>query len=82
MLAICRETLRVIRISLFFSVFTAFQIGWRELNVSTWISRMQARQYYLRACGWVRVVAGSQSLLSAYLIVLWAFAYFGRPFEW
>jgi hypothetical protein len=35
----------------------------------------------LRATGWVRFVAGLQSLLSIYLLALWVLTYFGRPFE-
>jgi len=73
---------RNLRISLYFSVLTAFQIGWQELNVSNWISRMQRKEYRLQAKGWVRIIAGIQSLISAYLLVMWALAYFGRPFEW
>jgi hypothetical protein len=35
----------------------------------------------LRATGWVRTVAGIQSLLSVYLLALWVLTYFGQPFE-
>jgi hypothetical protein len=68
-------------IGLYFSLLSAFSLGWRELNVGTWISRMQFREYTLRATGWVRFVAGVQSLLSIYLLALWVLTYFGRPFE-
>jgi hypothetical protein len=30
--------------------------------------------------GWVRSVSGAQSLLSFYLIVMWALMFFGNPF--
>jgi len=76
------EYFRLLRLALFFSVLSAFQIGWRELNIGNWISRLQLREYQLRGKGWVRILAGSQSLMSAYLIVLWALTYFGRPFQW
>jgi hypothetical protein len=46
-----------------------------------WISRLQKREYTLRATGWVRSVAGLQSLLSVYLLALWVLTYFGRPFD-
>lgn len=72
---------RVFRIGLYFSTFSAFSIGWRELNVSNWIIRMQRREYILRATGWVRFVSGLQSLISVYLLALWVLSYFGRPFE-
>ncbi len=65
----------------YFSIISAFHIGWRDLNVGSWIARMQPREYALRATGWVRVVSGVQSLISVYLIAMWALTYFGRPFE-
>ena len=53
----------------------------REFNVGTWLARLQTRGYTPRATGWVRAVAGVQSLLSVYLLTLWALTYFGRPFQ-
>jgi hypothetical protein len=72
---------RALRLALYFSLLSAFHLGWRELNVGTWISRLQKREYNLRATGWVRTVSGLQSLLSIYMLALWALTYFGRPFE-
>ncbi len=68
-------------LAIYFSVISAFHVGWRDLNVGTLITRMQPREYTLRAKGWVRVVSGAQSLFSVYLIAMWALTYFGRPFE-
>jgi hypothetical protein len=65
----------------YFSLLSAFHIGWRDLNVGTWIARVQPREYTLRATGWVRVISGIQSLLSVYLLAMWALTYFGRPFQ-
>jgi uncharacterized protein YjbI with pentapeptide repeats len=65
----------------YFSLLSAFNIGWRELNVGAWIVRLQPREYVLRATGWVRVVSGAQSLLSVYLLAMWVLTYFGRPFQ-
>jgi len=65
-----------------FSVLSAFHIGWRELNVGTWIARLSPFEYILRATGWARSVAGVQSLISVYLLALAVLTYFGRPFEW
>jgi uncharacterized protein YjbI with pentapeptide repeats len=79
-----RLTLRgwaVVWVGLYFSVLSAFNIGWRELNVGNWIARIQRREYIYRATGWTRTVSGIQSLLSVYLLALWALTYFGRPFE-
>jgi len=69
------------RIGFYFSVLSAFNIGWRELNVGNWISRVQRQEYIYRATGWTRTISGIQSLLSVYLLALWALTYFGRPFE-
>ncbi len=60
---------------------SAFHIGFRELNVGNWLARLQPREYILKATGWVRFVSGLQSLLSVYLLALWALTYFGRPFQ-
>jgi len=72
---------RMVLIAIYFSLISAAQIGWRDLNVGNWISRIQPREYTLRATGWVRVVSGIQSLLSIYLLALWVLTYFGSPFE-
>lgn len=56
-------------------------MGWKELNVGTWMTRLQPREYTIRATGWVRTVSGIQSLMSVYLLALWVLTYFGRPFE-
>lgn len=64
----------------YFSLLSTFRIGFREFNVGTWIGRLQARPYALIAMGWARVVSGLQSLLSVYLLAMWALTYFGRPF--
>jgi hypothetical protein len=66
---------------LLFSILSAFQIGWHDLNVGNWISRIFPYEYTLRATGWVRAIAGVQGLVSVYLLALWALTYFGRPFE-
>ena len=73
--------LKSIIIGLQFSFLSAFHIGWKDLNVGNWISRIQPREYSLYATGWVRTVSGIQSLISVYLIAAWALTYFGRPFE-
>jgi hypothetical protein len=73
--------LSALRYGAYFSLLSAFHIGWRDLNVGTWIARIQAREYALRATGWSRVISGLQSLLSVYLLAIWAQTYFGRPFQ-
>jgi hypothetical protein len=77
----CHTFFRALGFGFLFSLLSAFQIGWRELNVGNWITRLLPREYTIRATGWVRVVSGAQSLVSVYLLALWALTYFGRPFE-
>jgi hypothetical protein len=71
----------VVRLGFYFSLLSAFTLGWRELNVGNWITRLQKREYTLRATGWMRSVAGLQLLLSVYMLALWVLTYFGRPFD-
>jgi hypothetical protein len=78
----CRALrLHVLGLALYFSLLSAFRIGWQEFNFGTWFVRMQPREYSLRATGWVRLVSGLQSLISVYLLALWVLTYFGTPFE-
>ncbi len=74
--------LSIALLALYFSLLSALRIGWSGLNLGTWISRMQPREYELRATGWVRFVSGLQSLLSVYLVALTILTYFGTPFEY
>ena len=79
---LCRELgLSVVGLALWFSLLSAFQIGWQAFNFGTWFSRMQPREYHLHATGWVRLAAGIQSLISVYFVALWLLTYFGTPFE-
>lgn len=68
-------------LALYFSILSAASIGWRDLNVGSWIARVQTDEYSLRPSGWVRSVSGVQSLISVYLMALSVLTYFGRPFE-
>jgi uncharacterized protein YjbI with pentapeptide repeats len=70
-----------VTMGLYFSLLSAFEIGWKEFTVSNWITRLQATEYSLASSGWVRPVSGIQSLISVYLLALWALTYFGAPFE-
>jgi hypothetical protein len=72
---------RIVTHALYFSLLSTFNLGWRELNVGNWISRLQLHPYTLQATGWVRTTSGIQSLISVYLLAMWALTYFGRPFE-
>ncbi|MDM8558166.1 pentapeptide repeat-containing protein [Candidatus Parabeggiatoa sp. HSG14] len=74
--------LRLLRIAFYFSIHSAFEVGWRHFEIGTWLERLQARQYSLEVSrGWMRTLGGLQSLISVYLIALWALTQFGQPFE-
>jgi hypothetical protein len=60
---------------------SAVNIGFEQFNPGDWIRRMQAREYTLEAVGWVRTIAGVQSVLSVYLLAMRALTQFGRPFD-
>jgi uncharacterized protein YjbI with pentapeptide repeats len=72
---------RTVCAMMFFSLVNAFSLGYREFSVGQWLRMLTKRQYQLRAVGWVRSLAGVQSLASVYLFALWILTYFGRPFE-
>ena len=72
---------RLARAAMFFSLMSAFNIGFRGFNFGRWLRMLTKREYYMKAIGWTRTVAGFQSLISVYLIALWVLTYFGRPFE-
>jgi len=75
-----RREWRVLRAAMFFSLMSAFNIGFRHINFGRWLRLLTRREYDLKAVGWARTVSGFQSLLSVYLIALWVLSYFGRPF--
>jgi hypothetical protein len=66
--------------ALYFSLLSAVHLGWRDPGVGGWIARIHPQEYALRATGWVKAVSGVQSLVSLYLIALWALTTFARPF--
>ena len=75
-----RECL-LLRTSMFFSLMSAFNIGFRDINFGRWLRLLTRQEFDLKAVGWARVIAGWQSLISVYLIALWVLTYFGRPFD-
>jgi uncharacterized protein YjbI with pentapeptide repeats len=76
-----RLKFRLARAAVFFSLLSAFNIGYREFNLGRWLPSITRREYNLKAVGWTRVVAGWQALISVYLIAMWFLTYFGRPFD-
>ncbi|HXJ93615.1 MAG TPA: pentapeptide repeat-containing protein [Terriglobia bacterium] len=72
---------RLTRCAMFFSLISAFNIGYQEFNIGEWLKMLTKREYDLTAVGWARTVAGVQSLLSVYMLALWVLTFFGHPFE-
>jgi uncharacterized protein YjbI with pentapeptide repeats len=75
-----RECL-LLRASMFFSLMSAFNVGFRDINFGRWLRLLTRQEFDIKAVGWARVIAGWQSLISVYLIALWVLTYFGRPFD-
>lgn len=73
--------LNAIALGWYFSLLSTFRVGFRELNIGSWITNLQCRQYTFRSTSWVRFLSGVQSLISVYLLALTILTYFGRPFE-
>ncbi len=67
---------------IYFAILSAFHIGWRDINIASLIRKLQFREDVLRGYGWIRSVAGAQSLISVFLFALWILTYFGRPFKY
>jgi uncharacterized protein YjbI with pentapeptide repeats len=79
--ALLRRELNLICASMMFSARSAFNIGFREFNFGVWLRSLTTREYDIQALGWVRTIAGIQSLISLYMVALWVLTYFGRPFD-
>ena len=75
-----RRFWRHLRAACWFSLMCAFRVGFREVNIGEWVTRLQPREYILGASGWCRTVTGVQSLISAYLLALSILCIVGRPF--
>jgi len=76
-----RECL-LLRTAMFFSLMSAFNIGFRDINFGRWLRLLTRQEFDIKAVGWARVVAGWQSLISVCLIALWVLTYFGHPFDY
>jgi hypothetical protein len=67
--------------ALYFNLLSAFHISWRELKPVLGWRGSSGRSTTLRALGWATGHSGLQSLISVYLVAIWALTYFGRPFQ-
>ena len=79
-LKLLRSEWAMLRASMFFSLMSAFNIGFRDINFGRWLRLLTRQEFDIKAVGWARVLSGWQSLISVYMIALWVLTYFGRPF--
>jgi uncharacterized protein YjbI with pentapeptide repeats len=80
LLRLVRREWHLFRAAMFFSLMSASNIGFHEIDFGRWLRMLLKREYDLKAVGWARTVSGFQSLVSVYLLALWILTYFGRPF--
>ncbi len=76
-----RREWRLLRAAMLFSMMSAFNIGFRDINFGRWIRLLLIKNYDLKAAGKARPVAGWQALLSVGLLASFVVTYWGRPFE-
>lgn len=74
-----RKWWKAFTLGLYLSFLSSFRLGFREFNIGVWISRIQRREYELRAIGWARTLSGIQSVFSLYMIISWFIFTFLRP---
>ena len=67
--------------ALYFSASVTFRIGWRDLSIGNWITRIDPRGVVLKSTGWVRTVSGIQSVIGVFLFGLFLWSYFTLPLE-
>ncbi len=65
---------------IWFSLLSTFHIGWRDLNLGNWLSRVQPKPYTYEPLGLVRMLSGAQSLISIFLLSICILTSFGHPF--
>ena len=71
----CR--IKAYRLALYFSFVSAFEIGFRGLNVGNWITRITPAGYVLEPRGWVKAISGIQSLSCLVLLAVWVIVFGG-----
>lgn len=74
------STATALRYAPYVSLLSAFNIGWRGLDPSAWIRRLQPTDSRIVTRGWARVVAGAQSLFTLFMVITFLFVYFGGGF--
>jgi hypothetical protein len=77
---IALREIEIWRVALFFSLESALNIGFQELQLGRWLRLLTTREYDLKGTGWARSFSGAQSLLSLLMLALSIWGLFGQPF--
>lgn len=72
---------KLVRAALGFSLFTTFNLSFKELDFGRWLHLLSRTEFSYKPIGWLRVVAGFQSLFTFYLLVVAVLSYFGEQFK-
>jgi uncharacterized protein YjbI with pentapeptide repeats len=76
-----RWEVRLYLTALLFSFTSVLNLGVQGLNFGRWVRLVYQRDFELQARGWIRTVAGIQSLASVALLALAVVSYLGHPIE-
>jgi hypothetical protein len=60
---------------------SVLNLGVQGLDLGRWVRLIHRRDFDLQARGWIRSVAGLQSLVSVALLALAVISYLGHPIE-
>lgn len=75
-----RDQVRLASAAAFYSLTSVTALSFREWDPSRWLSLLLDRKYEVIGRGWVKRLAGLQSLISLYLLVLLVLSFFELPF--
>ena len=59
---------------------STLNVGFGEVKLAEWLGRLRGVEKETTALGWLRVVAGTQSLIATVVFVLWVWCLLGDPF--
>lgn len=75
------EEIKLIWWALFFSLMSALNVGFRDVNFGRWIRLLLPGESEFQAYGLIRIVSGIQAILSVLLMALGLFFHYGRFFD-
>jgi uncharacterized protein YjbI with pentapeptide repeats len=70
-----------LRIAICASMIGTVSVGVGDANLGEWLARLRSVELDIVPMGWLRVVAGIQSLIATLILAIWAICMFGHPFE-